>query len=452
VVGYFSNFELGLGQATTRFLAEALGRDDREKIASIFWTSLTIQALFGAVGGLVFAASTPLLAGHVLKIPSGLVQEARTSFYILSASIPVVVAVRSLAGALKAAQRFDLVNSVQVCAGSLSFLLPAVGVFFGMHLPGIVLLISLSRLASAIVYLLLAYKIHPELRQAARVDRSMIGPLVSFGGWVTFCNLLTPIATYLDRFLLGAMVSVGVVSYYTVSSETAWRLLIPVGAMAEVLFPAFSALSSKSPAEIARTFIGSLKYLLLIMGPMVLLALTLGGDVLRIWLGRELESKCIVAFCILAAGTLFNAISVLPANLLDALGRPDLRAKIFLSYIPFYGVWAWLLIGKYGVTGAAMAWSLKALVEATVFLAASWVIAGFNREHFLEKGFLRVAISFSVLACAALSTWLFFGDKIGPKSAVVIMVVAFTGLMWRLVPSGSDKAEFYAAFRIIKGS
>jgi len=42
ILGYFAIFDLGLGRATTKFIAEALGKGEKEKVPSLLWTSVTV--------------------------------------------------------------------------------------------------------------------------------------------------------------------------------------------------------------------------------------------------------------------------------------------------------------------------------------------------------------------------------------------------------------------------
>ena len=61
VVGYFSFFDLGLGRATTKYVAEALGKGEIEKIPGYFWTTAYIQAVLGTLGAVILWLITPLL-------------------------------------------------------------------------------------------------------------------------------------------------------------------------------------------------------------------------------------------------------------------------------------------------------------------------------------------------------------------------------------------------------
>jgi O-antigen/teichoic acid export membrane protein len=47
VLGYFTIFDLGLGRATTKYVAEALGKGEEEKVPNLVWTTVAIQLILG---------------------------------------------------------------------------------------------------------------------------------------------------------------------------------------------------------------------------------------------------------------------------------------------------------------------------------------------------------------------------------------------------------------------
>ena len=84
IIGNFAVFDLGLGRAVNKFVAEAIGIGNKDEIPQIIWTALTVQVAFGIIGGVVFAAITPFLATYFLKIPNNMITEAETSLYLLA--------------------------------------------------------------------------------------------------------------------------------------------------------------------------------------------------------------------------------------------------------------------------------------------------------------------------------------------------------------------------------
>ena len=102
LLGYFGIFDLGLGRATTKFVAEALARSDPERLPQVVWTSLWIQLLFGAVGTLITLSLVPIAVDRYLKISPTLVAETRTSLYILALCLTIVLIGNALRGVLEA--------------------------------------------------------------------------------------------------------------------------------------------------------------------------------------------------------------------------------------------------------------------------------------------------------------------------------------------------------------
>jgi O-antigen/teichoic acid export membrane protein len=61
----------------------------------------------------------------------------------------------------------------------------------------------------------------PELKARISMDRAMVRPLLKFGGWMTVSNVISPLTVSLDRFLIGALISMTAVAYYSTSWEIA---------------------------------------------------------------------------------------------------------------------------------------------------------------------------------------------------------------------------------------
>src|SRR5215469_1190173 len=70
VIGYFSLFDLGLGRALTKLVADKLGARQDHDIPALVWTSLLLMALLGVAGGLVMWFASPWLVHRALKVPA----------------------------------------------------------------------------------------------------------------------------------------------------------------------------------------------------------------------------------------------------------------------------------------------------------------------------------------------------------------------------------------------
>ncbi|MHB8882699.1 MAG: flippase [Thermodesulfovibrionales bacterium] len=442
VLGYFSLFDLGLGRATTRFVAEALGKGEAGKLPELIWTSFSLHVMLGIAAGFLLGALTPVLIGKVFRIAPEMAGDVRAMFLMLSLSIPVVLASTVLRGVLEASQRFDLINIVQIPAGSLTFLLPLAGLHLGFGLPGIVFLLMAARLAASVAHLILCLKVFPVLREGYRFERSVIRPLLSFGGWITVSNIVAPVLLYLDRFVIGALMSMAAVAYYTAPFEIVMRLMVFPLSLIMVLFPVFSAAGAVPKDQIARLYTRSLKYLLLVMGPLVLIIMLFAGHIMRIWLGSAFEEKSTLVFQILAGGMILTPVQV-SVSLLQGIGRPDISAKFYLFELLLYLPLLWFLVKVFGIPGAALAWTIRALIDGVLLFAVSGRFYDIGTKMLSENGLLRGIYVVVGLAGLFLAIYL-SGFTLLPQAVIAAgSLLFFAVVSWYYVLDQKDRALLY---------
>jgi len=442
VLGYFAIFDLGLGRATTKFVAEALGKDEEEQVSSLVWSAVTVQAILGVVGTLVLAGMTPLLAGRILNIPPELENEAKVTFYVLALSVPVVLVSSSFRGVLEAAQRFDLVNAVKIPTGALTFILPLVGLLLGFHLPGIVMLILVARFGALSAFMMMDLRFFPQLRRYSG-SLSLFPRLFAFGGWVTVTSIVSPVLVYLDRFLIGSLLSISAVAYYSAPYEAVTRLRIIPTSLTMTLFPAFSALEgvNKDRQKLGILFARSVKYVLLTLGPVVLAVMLFAKEALQIWLGAEFAAKSTSVLQILALGVLINSLARTPFALLQGAGRPDIPAKFHLLELPFYIGTAWLFVSNWGIAGAAAAWTLRVTLDAFLLFGATFKVYKFSPRLFAANG--ATLTSFTLLLLAGITYGLKSLTGALPlfiqSVSFTVVIGLFVWFVWKKVLDASDK-------------
>ena len=158
--------------------------------------------------------------------------------------------------------------------------------------------------------------------------RSVVAPLIKFGGWMTVSNVIGPLMVYADRFLIGGLLSVSAVAYYTTLFDLVFRLqFIPV-AVAGVLFPAFATSLASNPDRTALLVSRGIKYIFLAMFPVVLLMVTFAPDGLRLWLGPAFASHSQSVLRWVAAGMFINSVACIPFSLLQSAGQPRITASL----------------------------------------------------------------------------------------------------------------------------
>jgi O-antigen/teichoic acid export membrane protein len=198
------------------------------------------------------------------------------------------------------------------------------------------------------------------------VGVTALTPLLRFGGWITFDNLIGPLMISVDRFIIGTLLSVGMATYYVTPQEMMTKLLILPMGLQQAIFPAFSGVG---PEEAASLYRKSADTILLAMLPLTLLVLLFAREVLTAWLGTSFAARSFHVLEWLAVGILINSVAHVPSSMIQAIGHPEVNAKIHALELPLYLALAWWMIGRYGILGAAIAWVLRVTVDTICFFA-----------------------------------------------------------------------------------
>ena len=371
ILEYSTLFDLGLGAATTREVSASLAKRD-EKVSSLISGSIVSQMLLGIVGALILIGLAPVLVDHVFVIPPNLREEAVAVFRILALMTPPTLLFLSLRGVLEAAQRFDLSNAVRVPSSVATFVIPAVAASFGYSLPYIVAMLLISRCAICVVMVLVVQRAIPALKWKLHLDWTALRPLFLFGGWMSVSNVVSPLLVYLDRFMLGSLIGLTAVGYYTAPFDGVMRLLILPASLMGAVFPSVSAMSAIGDhAGIHRIFNKAVARTLLIVSAPALVIGLAGPLLLRLWLGPAFAEHGAMAIRILAVGVFVNALAHVPSGIVTAMGRPDVVAKFHMAELVFHVPAAWFLITRFGVPGAAAAWTLRVIVDAILLFITS---------------------------------------------------------------------------------
>ncbi len=366
IVGYFGLFDLGLGRALTRVIAERSGTAREAELPSLTRTALLLLSGIGVVMGCVLAALAPWLCSDVLRIPDELRGEATSALRVLAFCLPFVTLTAALRGVLEAGLRFGWVNALRIPLGMLTFLAPAAVALAAPDLVALCLALAVLRVIGAVVHWVVCARLYPVLLRQGTPSLSGVGEMFGYGMWLTVSNVIGPLMVYFDRFVIGALASVAAVAYYTAPYEVVTRLWLVPAALTGVMFPVFAANHLEDPDRTRRIYRKGVLVLTAVMLPLVMGVGASAAVWLEFWLGAEYAREGVRVAQILCVGVFFNSLAHLPYSLLQAAGRADLTARIHLAELPVYiAALAWL-IPAYGIDGAAVAWTGRCMVDAAL--------------------------------------------------------------------------------------
>ncbi|MFZ0890060.1 MAG: flippase, partial [Candidatus Binataceae bacterium] len=443
ITGSFNFFDLGLGRALTKLVADKNAVGAQLEIRGLFWTGFFLLVGFGILCGLGLAAISNWLVYHSLRIPPDLQTETVQAFYVLSLVVPLTVATSGLWGTLAGIQRFDLVNLVQGLVRSFSFLGPLALLPFTRNLAVLVCVLAAGRLASWLGTLWLCLRAMPFLRADLRPQRPLVRPLLSFGGWATVSSVIGGIfMMYTDRFLIGVMLSMASVAYFIAPEELITKLwIVPVSIMG-VLFPAFAERLATDPSRAVTLFAKGAICTFAAVFPLALIAAAMAREGLTLWLGAPIAARSTVVLQWLAVGVLINCVGSAPFALIQSAHRPDLIAKLHLAEMPLYLFVLWKLIAIAGINGAAIAWTIRAAADTVALLIMAGYVLPATANVIRRLGAM-LTVGALVTGAAALMP----GGLMLKGPVLVIALALYALALWSLLVPQEYKKRVMATLR-----
>jgi O-antigen/teichoic acid export membrane protein len=438
MIGYFSLFELGLGQALTQVVAEQVTDTLDAKAPEVVWTAIAIMFLMGLLGGLTVGLISPWLVHSGLKIPEALQVEALHSFYLLAVAIPSVVVTTGLIGILAAYQRFGMINAIRVPMGMFNFLAPLTVLPFSQSLVVVATVLVIGRLLTCAAYVMACRPLMPPLRTSLALQYADLRRLIRFGAWITVTNVISPIMVYLDRFVIGAILSVAAVAFYATPYEIVTKLLIVPGAILGVLFPAFAASHRQDHSRMVQLLVRGTKYIALILFPVILLITSFAREGLQLWLGNEFAQYSAPVLQCLAIGVFINGLAQAFATFIQGIGRPDLSAKLHLLELPLYLMFLWWAIQNQGIVGAGIAWTVRVALDSLLLFCLS--------SRFLcdtTAPLKRIAIGM-LSALAGVTLPLLVADITLRAMTALLVLLVFVPVAWFIVLAQDERVYIKA--------
>jgi len=377
LIGYFSLFDFGLGRSLTWQVSRCLGDERHSEVAAIVRSALILMTWLSLIGSLVVAVSSGVLIGW-LKVPPPLLDETRSAFLLLGASIPLVVLTSGLRGVLEAFQRFDITNAIRMMQGVWTFAGPLCVLPFSVRLDAIVIVLVAGRLATTIAYYAAVRRMLPASDHKTRLGALRQRELLSYGGWTTLSNTLSPVMDYMDRFFISSFLGTAIVAFYTTPYELVYRLNIISEGVLGVLFPMMAKRVAHSTSRVAGPEMLSLGTRLITVSvfPFILVVVLATHQLLHWWVGPAFEHKSSLVMQLLAVGLLINSFAKVPSSLIQARGRSDITAKLHLVELPLYVAGLLWMLDHAGIAGAALVWTLRMLLDFILLLWMSNATAG----------------------------------------------------------------------------
>ncbi len=371
-----STADLGMGTASTKFGAAYYEHGDARGESSVVWTALGLIAVTtGCVATALALAAHPILVG-LLHDEQGLLNVGTVALRIGCA----IFLLQSVAGIVNTPQvvrlrwrQWTVITTVVNLLGTIGAPV-ALAVFRGGVTTVAVVNLDTSILLLA-ANLLLAVRLQPEIWHP-RFDKVVLRKLLTYGGALTVTGIVLVPLSSAERFFLAHNHSTAAVAYFAVALNVATTLQVLPEQLTAPLLPGLARLEAAGrPDDLRALYAKGLSGLFLLVTPAAILLAFVARPFLSLWAGPQYGVHSTAAFLVAVAGVWFDCLAFMPTSYLLSSGRTKMIAYIRAAQLVPYLVAAWILTERFGVVGAALAWSAGCALDSALLFGAARRVA-----------------------------------------------------------------------------
>lgn len=402
LTGYLGALDLGLSQATLRFVAAARARGDHAEAGEMATLAALGYVLLGLAWLLIIVtARDPLLA--YLRLPLELRPTAAFAFTVGAAVFAFAGLTNVTVAVLQAYDRFDLGNRVALTLS----LAQVAGILFslgrGAGLRGVVLATGAGWALAFLVGLVLIRTGAPPFRWGAPA-RAMrhVRKTVGFGGPMQIANVLGVAHQQLDKLLLSRYVSIVAVTPYELGLRVATAASTFPQLLLVAIIPAASELHTFDERERLRELHARANRYVLSVAAIVTAALIGGATPLfAAWLGPS-SAAAPLALQGLAVAAYFAVAGGVGAAIARGAGRTDLEAEFAGVALVLHLALGLVLVPRFGLIGALVAVTAGNIAGMLWFFARLAAALGWARLPLLLEPFGVPLVAAALGAAAGL--------------------------------------------------
>jgi O-antigen/teichoic acid export membrane protein len=287
-VAYLNLLDLGLRSAIVRYVSKntATGgiEETKKVVEAALWFRLAIAAAI-ALLSIVLAFAFP----HLFKVPPDLQRAAQITVLLCALGVAIALVSGVFGAVLSGINRFDVLSSTIVA----QTLARAVGVLLILHSGhGLIALAYWELAVGAGVALLTigsALKIYPPCRiRLTRPDMATLKMIWSYSFKTFIIIIAVQIVFYTDNLVVGAFLSVGAVTLYSIAGSLAMYSGQISTAMGSTFIPMASRLDAAGEAKnLQRLLLRGTQAALGLMLPIGLTLLLRGKTFIGLWMGPQ---------------------------------------------------------------------------------------------------------------------------------------------------------------------
>ena len=352
MLGYSGIFDAGMTRAVIRKIAQSKTKDEDDFIMG---TALGAVLVISAIPVFLVLFFSDDIAVW-LKVSENYTADTVAGLKLLALVVPFFLITVVAFSYLEGKEEFLKLSFYKVITGAVMATAPAIAVYNDASLVSAVLGLLGARIFTAILAIF-SLNMSIGIRNL-KFDKKVLIDLVTFGGWISLSNIISPVMVYMDRFILSNSVGAASVAFYNAPSDLIEKISVLPGALARTIFPLFSRLGSHIEYE-KKIYFGLVIVLIILLAPLFLMA----ESIMDLWLGEPYGLQSSFILKILIIGFFFNALAQIPFAAIQAKGHSRFTALLHLTEVAPYLLLLFYLVDILGLVGAAYAWAARVIID-----------------------------------------------------------------------------------------
>ena len=430
ITSYYALLDLGLTSAVTRFLTQAIAREDETDANAVVVTGLV---MFGGIGVIALLASSAvaLSAGWFLADPAEIAL-FRGVILILGADVALAFPFAVFNGLLVARYRFDIASCIQLIALSGRALLIVYFVSHGHSILALAVITFAVNLASRLALAAAAWRMFPKLR-LSRADfrAARARELFGYGKFTFIAASADRLRFHVDTVVVASFLGVGLVTHYAIAARiTQFFMDLMIRAFG-VLGPVFVRVDALGePAQMRATVLLATRVSTLASVTLAGGIVILGDRLIGLWIGENYQDAY-WPLVILAVALTFDLMQSPSVAFLYASARHRFYAGLNAGEAVANLVLSIALVQHYGMIGVSLGTAIPALVTRLILQPryVCGVLALDLRAYYVELGRVALLAVLSQLPLLAVVRTL----GLSSLAMMLLLVMAYYPICWILL-------------------
>ena len=368
IVGYFAVIDINVTAGSVKYIAEYSARKDDDKIFETMSFGLAVYTVIGVLGALGLFLGAEYFVTGVFSVPARLVPEAIATLQLAALGFLVGQVQSYLNSVPQSLMRYDIPARLEMVFGTLVPLATVGVLLLGYGLFEVVLLRVVASSIHSLILWRAIRRLLPGVHWRWPGER-IRSELLGFSAYSFLSRFATLSYAHADKLIIGALVGVTGLAYFTVAATLANRVLSLTFRLSGVFFPAASALAASGElVRLERIYLKATRYVVFLNAAILVLVAVFAHQILGYWMNDEFARNGALVLAVMALSQFVDSLTSLPSLVNDGMGHPRVsglfavtRALAGLGVV-YAGVAGW------GIAGAAWGHLIASVLFTSLFL------------------------------------------------------------------------------------